>query len=98
VGSVFKEYSQQFNALSDELRLKVLQYLYVNGEKCVCDISTEFDIGQSGMSYHLKILTDANLIHKKQIAVWNYYSINRGHQLFPVLEDIFRNMDIKGED
>lgn len=57
----FIDYCQQFNALSDELRLKILQYLYVNGEKCVCDISENFNMGQSSISYHLKILTDSRV-------------------------------------
>ena len=69
-------YVELFNALSDELRLKVLLYLYVNEERCVCDIGSFFDISQSSISYHLKVLCDANIINKRKVAVWNYYSLN----------------------
>lgn len=67
--SLLDNYVGLFNALSDELRLKILLYLYVNGEQCVCDISSFFDISQSNISYHLKILCDASIIKKKK---WLY--------------------------
>lgn len=33
--SLLDNYVGLFNALSDELRFKILLYLYVNGERCV---------------------------------------------------------------
>lgn len=74
--SLLDNYVGLFNALSDELRFKILLYLYVNGERCVWDIGSFFDISQSSISYYLKILCDANIINKRKVAVWNYYSLN----------------------
>ena len=85
------KYLSCFKALSDELRLNILIYLYHNGEKCVCGLTEYFAIAQSALSYHLKILTDNELLTKRQDAVWNFYSLNKEHFMFPVLEQIFEN-------
>ncbi len=89
-------YVELFNALSDELRLKILLYLYVNGERCVCDIGNFFNINQSNISYHLKILCDAGIINKKKVAVWNYYSLNQDNSSYSIISGIFKNIN-KGE-
>jgi ArsR family transcriptional regulator len=81
-----------FKALSDEFRLKILLYLYFYGEQCVCDICNFFNIGQSNISYHLKLLYDANMINKRQLAVWNYYSLNSESPIYPYLCEIFKNI------
>ncbi|NLJ97876.1 MAG: winged helix-turn-helix transcriptional regulator [Tissierellia bacterium] len=93
---ILNNYVKSFSALSDEFRLKLLLYLYVNDERCVCHICDFFDIGQSSISYHLKILTDADIIHKRKVAVWNYYSINKSSKIYPILINIFKNIN-KGE-
>lgn len=85
------KYLTCFKALSDELRLNILVYLYHNGEKCVCSLTEYFEIAQSALSYHLKILTDNELLTKRQDAVWNFYSLNKEHFMYPVLEQIFEN-------
>lgn len=89
------DYAQIFNAMADEFRLKILLYLYVNNERCVCDIGSFFDVGQSSISYHLKILCDADIIAKRQVAVWNYYSLNQDSDVYALLKDIFKNIDAK---
>lgn len=91
--SSLKDYALLFNALADEFRLKILLYLYINGEKCVCDISAYFNITQSSISYHLKILSDANVINKKQVAVWNYYSVNKNSSMYNTLKETFKNIN-----
>lgn len=95
--NLFPNYAKNFKALSDDLRLNILFYLYQNNEKCVCSLSEYFETAQSAFSYHLKILTDNELLIKRQDAVWNFYSINREHFLFPMLEQIFENK-IKNEN
>ncbi|UWG98042.1 metalloregulator ArsR/SmtB family transcription factor [Dehalobacter sp. DCM] len=77
--------------MSDKLRLNILFYLYQNEEKCVCSLSEYFATAQSALSYHLKILTDNGLLIKRQEAVWNFYSLNKEHFLFPMLKTIFKN-------
>ncbi|MCM1566720.1 MAG: metalloregulator ArsR/SmtB family transcription factor [Dehalobacter sp.] len=77
--------------MSDELRLNILFHLYQNGEKCVCELTDYFKISQSALSYHLKILSDNELLIKRQEAVWNLYSLNKEHFMFPILKSIFKN-------
>ena len=87
------KYAQLFNALSDELRLKILLYLYVNGERCVCDIGDFFNTSQSSISYHLKVLADADIIKKKKVAVWNYYSLSEDNNINSIIIDISKDIN-----
>lgn len=77
--------------MSDELRLNILFHLYQNGEKCVCELTDYFKIPQSALSYHLKILSDNEFLIKRQEAVWNLYSLNKKHFMFPMLKTMFKN-------
>lgn len=95
MNEILGNYAKVFNAMSDEFRLKILLYLYANDERCVCDIGDYFDIGQSSISYHLKILHEASIINKRQVAVWNYYSLNQNSEVYNLLENIFKNINIK---
>lgn len=64
-----------FKALSDPLRLKVLDLLR-SQEFCVCDLCDRLDVGQSKLSFHLKVLKEAQLLRSRQEGKWIYYSLN----------------------
>jgi ArsR family transcriptional regulator len=64
-----------FHALSDEIRMEVVTLL-LNGERCVCDLMSDLDMGQSRLSWHLKTLSDAGIITGRREGRWNYYSLN----------------------
>lgn len=66
-----------FKALSDPIRLQILKKLYSAESVCVCKLVEMFDISQSKLSYHLKLLLSANLITKTSHGKWNYYSVNK---------------------
>lgn len=66
-----------FKALSDPIRLNILKKLYHEDSVCVCNLVNIFDISQSKLSYHLKLLLSAHLINKTSQGKWNYYSINK---------------------
>lgn len=66
-----------FKALSDPIRLEILKKLYTEESVCVCNLVDIFDISQSKLSYHLKMLLSANLINKTSHGKWNYYSVNK---------------------
>lgn len=53
-------------ALSDETRLKLIEYLRHGNEICVCDIEQVFDKTQSTLSRHLKTLTDADILESRR--------------------------------
>ena len=44
---------------------------------CVCKLVDEFELSQSKLSYHLKLLLDSNLIVKISQGKWNYYDVNK---------------------
>lgn len=61
-----------FHALSDETRLEILERLK-DGEQCVCDLTVALKTGQSRLSFHLKVLKDAELIKDRPEGRWIYY-------------------------
>ncbi len=72
-----KEYESKFKALADEKRLQIMYELTQRGNTCVCDLTSIFEMSQSKLSYHLKILLDAGFITKETRGTWSYYEINQ---------------------
>ena len=68
--------AELFHALSDEIRLEVVQLL-LDGEQCVCDLMSALDMAQSKLSWHLKTLKEAGIITDRREGRWVYYSLNR---------------------
>jgi len=64
-----------FHALSDPLRVKVLELLRQR-ELCVCELCDELQVPQSKLSFHLKALKEARLVRTRQEHRWIYYSLN----------------------
>jgi ArsR family transcriptional regulator, arsenate/arsenite/antimonite-responsive transcriptional repressor len=44
---------------------------------CVCEFQEWYGLGQSKVSYHLRILKEAGLILEETRGKWTFYSINR---------------------
>ena len=66
-----------FHALSDATRLAALDMLR-DGEKCVCELQDELEVGQSKLSFHLRVLKDAGLVEDRREGRWAYYTIAPG--------------------
>lgn len=83
-------------ALNDETRVLILRFLYEYGQTCVCDMQSSFDMIQSRLSRHLKILKDAGFLRVERKGTWAYYSIRQPLDRFraEALEEI-RCLDIK---
>ena len=64
-----------FHALSEPLRIRVLELLKQQ-ELCVCDLCDALGVNQSKLSFHLKTLKDAHLVHARQSGRWIYYSLH----------------------
>jgi ArsR family transcriptional regulator len=65
-------------ALADNTRLAIVQLLASQDEPvCVCDITSQFDLGQPTISHHLRILREAGLVQGDKRGLWVYYSLNR---------------------
>lgn len=63
-----------FKAFCDENRLQILELLR-GGEKCACVLIEHMQIGQSALSYHMKILTESGVVAARQEGKWTHYSI-----------------------
>jgi len=66
---------QTIGALNDDTRLTILRFINKNGAVCVCDIESSFDMIQSRISRHLKILKEAGFLRVERKGRWAYYSI-----------------------
>jgi ArsR family transcriptional regulator, arsenate/arsenite/antimonite-responsive transcriptional repressor len=65
-----------FKALGDPHRVAILHLLAGAGEPvCVVDVERHIDLAQSTISYHLKALVDAGVIHRERRGKWSFYSI-----------------------
>jgi len=64
-----------FHAFSDPIRLKTLELLR-ESELCVCDLCEILGVPQSKLSFHLKILKEADLVVYRQKGRWIYYRLN----------------------
>ena len=63
------------SALNDETRVKILRFIDENGRCCVCDLENSFNMIQSRLSRHLKILKEAGFLKLEREGRWAYYSI-----------------------
>ena len=70
-----REHAKVFKALCDEERLHILEILR-NGEKCACKLLENMDIGQSTLSYHMKVLVESGIVESRQDGKWTYYKIS----------------------
>ena len=66
---------QTIGSLNDETRLTILRFIDENGAVCVCDIESAFNMIQSRISRHLKILKEAGFLKVERKGRWAYYSI-----------------------
>lgn len=86
-----EDYEKIFKALADKNRLQILTLLQ-SGEKCACVLLEDLHLSQSGLSYHMKQLSGAQLVNSRQVGKWTHYTINKEawQELIEVIE-IFLN-------
>ena len=64
-----------FKALGDENRWKILDILK-GGEKCACVLMDRLEMGQSAVSYHMKILCESGIVESRQEGKWMHYQLS----------------------
>jgi ArsR family transcriptional regulator, arsenate/arsenite/antimonite-responsive transcriptional repressor len=72
------------SALSDPIRLELLEYLS-GGEKCVCEILPAFQRSQSTISKHLNVLHEADILERKVDGKRTVYRI-KDTQVFDLIK------------
>ena len=75
-------FAETFKALADPVRRQILELLK-KGPLSAGDIGTHFDMTGATISYHLKILKQADLIFEQREKNYIYYQLNA-----TVLEEI----------
>jgi ArsR family transcriptional regulator len=74
--TTYEDYAKVFKAFCDEKRLRILELLR-GGEKCACKLLEDLDIGQSSLSYHMKILVESGVVDSRQEGKWTHYTISK---------------------
>ncbi|MFW3372944.1 ArsR/SmtB family transcription factor [Aliarcobacter butzleri] len=88
---------QTIGAINDETRVKILHFIDIHNEVCVCDIENSFSMIQSRVSRHLKILKDGGFLRVDRRGRWAYYSIRTPLDVFrqSILKEIsYLNLEI----
>lgn len=66
-----------FKALADPARVRIVNLLANSREPvCVCDLTAQLDLAQPTVSFHLKKLLLAGLVHREQRGTWAHYSLD----------------------
>ena len=47
-----------------------------SGELCACRILERFEMSQSTLSHHMKLLCECGLVKSREQGKWTYYSLN----------------------
>lgn len=89
-----------FKSLSDITRIRVYNIL-LNYELSVNELVQLLEMGQSGISRHLKILTNAGLLNCRRNGVWAFYSadLSEGKKNFAdSVQNLFEEESILNQD
>lgn len=71
-----EEFTEQFKALSDKTRLKILWLLSTaKADLCVCEIMDTIEDSHCNISRHLKILKTAKLVRENKQGKWVYFGV-----------------------
>jgi ArsR family transcriptional regulator len=85
-GSQLRFKAKIFNALSDPVRLEIIEFLR-GGEKCVCEIVPYVDLIQPVVSRHLKILKDCGLLRHRKKGNRRLYSVT-DPRIFEIIDAV----------
>ncbi len=70
-----EDFLKTTGALYDETRVQLLKFIDKYGAMCICDLQNSFNMLQSRLSRHIKILKDSGFLSIKKDGRWSYYSI-----------------------
>ena len=71
----YLEYARVFKALGDPKRAMIVDMLSF-GELCACMILEKFEMSQSTLSHHMKLLCECGLVKGREQGKWTYYSLD----------------------
>ncbi len=67
-----------FKALGDPIRVELVSLVRrtESQEACFWDLADQFDMPQSSLSHHLKILVNAGVLGRERRGTWSWYRID----------------------
>ena len=69
--------AQVARALNDPVRIQLVDVLRKHaGRVCVCELVPLFDLSQSTVSHHLRVLRDAGIVGYEKQGLWAYYFVH----------------------
>ena len=79
-----------FKLLSDPVRIHILKALEIR-ELCVCILVEITDYKYSALSYHFKLLKDANMVESKREGNYQiYYLTDFGRNILEIIKESFK--------
>lgn len=82
--------------LGDKTRLGIAGLLE-HGECCVCELVDIFQISQPAVSQHLRKLRDAGLVTERRSGQWVFYSMNKQHPMYPLVQTLLDRIPVEKE-
>ncbi|MBF0283735.1 MAG: metalloregulator ArsR/SmtB family transcription factor [Magnetococcales bacterium] len=70
-----ERWTELFKALSEPLRLRLLNLLRAGGELCVCDLVSILETTQSMVSRHLAYLRHCGWVSNRREGLWIHYRL-----------------------
>ncbi|WP_173917892.1 helix-turn-helix transcriptional regulator [Halobacillus sp. Marseille-Q1614] len=83
--------AQTLKLLGDKTRLTIIG-LVSNGECCVCEFVEVLKMSQPSVSQHLRKLRDAGLVKENRRGQWVFYSLNKNHETYPIIQQILEQI------
>ncbi|MEC3883653.1 metalloregulator ArsR/SmtB family transcription factor [Halobacillus litoralis] len=77
--------------LGDKTRLTILG-LVKDSECCVCEFVEVLQMSQPSISQHLRKLRDAGLVKEQRRGQWIFYSLNREHATYPIIQQVLEQI------
>ncbi len=71
----YLENTKVFKALGDPKRAMIVDILSC-GELCACQILEKFEMSQSTLSHHMKVLCECGLVKCREEGKWTYYTLD----------------------
>ena len=71
----YSDQAKIMKAFCDENRLQILDQLSC-GEQCACKLLEHLAIGQSALSYHMKILVESGVVISRVCGKWTHYRLS----------------------
>lgn len=88
--------SQLLKLLGDRTRLTMMKLLQSH-EYCVCEFVEIFKISQPAISQHLRKLKDIGLVKEERKGQWIFYSINKEHEDYPLIQSVLTHLPQQDE-